>query len=568
VRRFACWLCLSLLAWAQVTLDASLSTYRCQVGEQVVFSLKLSGAQSDPLEPNLPDIPGLSLQNVGVSKNMSMINGVTNSETTFTYIITPLRQGSFQIPSISLGVDGQRFQSQALTLQVGSPAPPPTGANSPSAPLYPPPINGQGGPPAPSLPEQPPAQPVFVECEVSNRRPFVNQLVVYTFRFFHRVQLQGNPNYEPAAATGFLREDLGQSTKILERNGARYSVSEVSTALFPTSQGSQTIASTRLRCHVMVDPFQDPNFLFDDPVRELHTEPQELVVLPLPSQGQPANFNGVVANSLKLEARLSKERVKVGEPFKLEISLEGDEHPDLLLDPVLPNWPDIKVFAAEISTAPFEKPNFRVRKTFRIPVVAKKPGPLQLSGLSYSFYSPREGRYLTLTATPLTIQVEGTALPEAQNSATPAPQVSEANPIRGPRQGADLETAWATRPALLALALLPWLLSAALLLVAGLQRLLLERSQRREARLARIQAKLKRAKHLEELIPLVYAGLELKWDRPLKGLPLHQLGEVVGEHLSNQLGQAEAARYAPGGDPSQAIQSLRQACLQHLEQKS
>ena len=50
---------LTLAAWAQgVEWTAALSTPRCNVGEQVVLELRLSGSTTDPLEPRLPDIAG------------------------------------------------------------------------------------------------------------------------------------------------------------------------------------------------------------------------------------------------------------------------------------------------------------------------------------------------------------------------------------------------------------------------------------------------------------------------------------------------------------------------------
>ena len=128
---------------------------------------------------------------------------------------------------------------------------------------------------------------MLVECEVSNTHPYVGELVVYTFRFLHRVQLAGSVNFEPPPPTGMLREDLGQSTNQVTRNGMEYAQSEVRTAYFPTSPGSLTIAPTRLSCQLAPD-FLDPSFSFrGDGVRELSTQPVTLEVLPLPTQGRP-----------------------------------------------------------------------------------------------------------------------------------------------------------------------------------------------------------------------------------------------------------------------------------------
>jgi hypothetical protein len=565
-RLFWLLLCLTLAAWAQgVEWTAALSTTRCNVGEQVVLELRLSGSTTDPLEPRVPDIAGVSMEFAGASKNVSMINGVTSSSSTYTYILTPTQQGSLVVPAISLSVDGQTYTTEPLKLQVGvssgqtQPAVPPGGTSPGLGPNG----AGWGGPQnqIPNIPVPSDAQPVLVECEVSNTHPYVGELVVYTFRFLHRVQLIGGVNFEPPPPTGMLREDLGQSTSTVQRNGVDYAQSEVRTAYFPTSPGTLSIAPTRLSCQLAPD-FMDPGFsLRGDGVRELSTQPVELEVLPLPTQGRPPSFNGAVGRHFELNASLNKTLIKAGEPVKLAVTITGDEHSDLLLDPTLPNWPGVRSYSSDASALPYEKPNFRVSKTFKIPLVPQQGGEFQLSDLSWSYFDPANRRYVTLTANPMVLKVEG-GLPVAGK--TPAPGIP-VDPLRAPLPGQDSGQAWALEPGVALLAVLPWGVSL-ILLVFGHAHQQYEMSlQTNQARLKRIEKRVGRAKSLEELAQLAYQGLEIRQGMALIGLPLVRLREILSSEMVDELERAEAARYSPEGDhDAKKVDDFRKLLLREL----
>jgi hypothetical protein len=565
-------LCCCVTAQNDVQWTASLSTARCSVGDQVVLELKLTGSGSNPLEPRIPDIAGLGIEFAGASKNLTMIQGVTSSSSSFTYILTPLQAGTITIPAIPISVEGVSYTTRPLSLQVGSssgaPAQPPSQPGYPQPgpgyptvpPLFEPPIQGQspwGGPVSN-------AQPVLVECEVSTRTPYVNQLVVYTFRFLHRVGLAGNPNYEPAPATGFLREELGQSTATVEREGVTYSVSEVKTAFFPTSPGKLSIGATRLTCRLTPDLF-DSNFSFSDPVRELSTQPIELDVQALPTQNRPPSFSGAVGSGFELQASLSKSQVKAGEPIKLTMSLTGNTHPDLILDPALPNWPGLRPYTWESQVPAFEKPAYRASKIFKIPLVPQQPGRMSLSNLCWSYFDPSQRRYITLTASPMALDVSGPPLPGAADGKTPAPGQPAIAVLSGPQLASDSAQDWAKRPTVAWIALLPWLLSVLILTLDHAYQQVQLRLQTAQARLQRLQKKIARARSLEDLSHLAYQSLSLRLETPLNGLPLARLRELLPAELVDQLEQAEASRYAPQSEnQEQRVENFRRLLLQEL----
>lgn len=551
-------------AWSQTEFSASLSTPRCGVGDQVILELRLSGPLTDPGDPQIPDLPGLDISPAGVSKNLSSINGITTSSSSYSYVLTPRSPGNYKIPAIGITVAGTTYTSNPVDLVVDATSrTTPPSYNSP--PLFPPPLpwgGPQNSPSSFSLPPIDTSQEVLVECEVSTRQPYVNQLVVYTFRFLHRVQLRGNPNYEPPAATGFLREDMGQRTLTVERNGVTYSASEVKTAFFATSAGPTTIGPTRLTCAVIQDPFS-PNSMFQDPVRELTSEPIELNVRPVPSEGKPPSFQGAVGTDFQLQASLPRTKIATGQASKLQITLSGDGHPDLMMEPSVPGWAGLRVYAAETAAPVVLKDPFHSSKVLRYPLVAQKAGRYKLQPITFSFFDPRRGKYRTLNATPLELEVEGPTVPD--QGQTPGPE-QEVDPLGPPSLKGDSQDRWAASWWILAWTALPWGLSALGILFFGMRQRYRLSQQTREARLRRCIRQVKQARSLEQISALAYQGLEVRHEASLKGLPLNQLRETLPYDLIDHLRRVEALRYAPESTTeSNLLESLRQIVLRELK---
>ena len=71
---------------------------------------------------------------------------------------------------------------------------------------------------------------------------YVNEQITLTFKFYTKVNLLSQPQYSPPDTTGFITEDLPpQRNYYTIIDGERYYVSEIKTALFPTTSGKFVI---------------------------------------------------------------------------------------------------------------------------------------------------------------------------------------------------------------------------------------------------------------------------------------------------------------------------------------
>jgi hypothetical protein len=421
--------CCVIQAFAQGNIDfkARVDSKEVGLGAQIVLTLTLTGSPTQGIEPEVPPIDGFAVMRSGVSSNISIINGQMASSTECTYVLTATEVGRHVIPPLKVQIAGQTYTSQAIAVDVTQTGP----TVLPQNPNFPPGIPWSARPSVPPPRPAANAPPVFVEATVSTHHPYVNEGVLYTFKLFHRVNLDGPPNFEPAETTGFLRDEMGQATSNEIRNGQSYAISEVRTMLFPSTAGEATIGSTRLTLRLRPDgdPFADSAaMMFDfNPIKELVTKSIIEDVMPLPTAGRPDDFSGAVGQ-FTLKAKLTPDHVKEGESTTLELTAEGSGHPDLISDIPLPPFPNLKVYPSTSESRTDHQGEFHGVKTYRFPIVAEKAGTFKLAGLRLSYFDPRKNRYeLAEAPAPILIVKADPTFRPARPSATPQPAASPQN---------------------------------------------------------------------------------------------------------------------------------------------
>ena len=145
-------------------VQAELSQDYTAVGQPVRLSISVTGARGAQVPQQLK-IDGIDARFIGKSEQMQwqMGSGGVNSTatSTYSYLIVPLRQGEFTIPSIPVAVGGKTVKTPSLRLRVSG------GQGVPVLPAIPIP-QGQTGRQSVSPP--PPARPTPRSRRFSIRR--------------------------------------------------------------------------------------------------------------------------------------------------------------------------------------------------------------------------------------------------------------------------------------------------------------------------------------------------------------------------------------------------------------
>lgn len=137
-------------------------------------------------------------------------------------------------------------------------------------------------------------------------------------------------------------------------------------------------------------------------------------VKPLPAEGRPANFSGMVGN-YSFDAQFDKDHLKVGEALTLSITIRGDGTPGTITDPKLPSFDDFRSVPPENSIdKKVSGGKVVTTKSIKIFLYPKKKGSFEIPEISYSWFDPAKRAYQSETLGPWTIEVEkGDATAEA-----------------------------------------------------------------------------------------------------------------------------------------------------------
>ncbi|WP_109735278.1 MULTISPECIES: BatD family protein [unclassified Fibrobacter] len=162
---------------------------------------------------------------------------------------------------------------------------------------------------------------------------------------------------------------------------------------------------------------------------ETASQPIKITVKPLPTEGKPADFSGMVG-SYSFSANVDKSNLKVGEALTLTITMKGDGTPGTITDPKLPDFSDFRAVPPENDiNKKISGQKVITTKTTRIFLYPKKKGEFTIPAISYSWFNPTKKKYETTTEGPWNIEVEKGEAPAAD--AIFQPQVA-ANPAGGP----------------------------------------------------------------------------------------------------------------------------------------
>lgn len=287
------------------------------------FQLTFSTTTSPDDDPNFAPLQkDFDIINQQKNSQLSWVNGSSNRSIQWTLNVMAKRSGELQIPAISFGDDA----SQPLSITVTKTTPSSAVSNS---------------------------DELFLEVEATPTDNYVQAQILYTVRFYHRINLTQATLSDPEldnAVVEKIAEDTQYNTQI---KGMTYSVTERKYAIFPQKSGAMTIAPLVLTAEVIID---DPRSRYNNFFTQ-HNNTQTKRVLSkeinLNIKAAPVSLKGqhwLPAEQVTLKEAWSNKtsQVKVGEPITrtLTISAKGatsSQLPDLstqILNSELKIYPD------------------------------------------------------------------------------------------------------------------------------------------------------------------------------------------------------------------------------------
>lgn len=417
---------------AGLSVTATLNNHRVVLGDQLVLSVTIAG--SGTASPRPPLIPDVEIYESGKSQAMTIVGGRVSSTVVLTYVLNPKKSGRYVVPPLEVA---GAAPTAPIVFNV-DPAPreePAAPAQDPGPPAAPVPPYAPNPEPTPA-PRPGTTPDAFVTAVLEKNRAFVNEQVTLVVRFFTAVPLLGAPQYDAPKLTGLLSENLGaegQGTTVI--GGRAYNYSELKSALFPVQAGRATIGPAVVTVTLprpgaaTGDDFFDRFFSMPAAEgRRLHTDPLTLQADPLPP-GAPEDFSGIVG-ALTVEASVDRLTLKAGEAATLTVVVSGVGNVKSLPEPKRPDLPSARFFESE-SSVKLESIGDKVggSKTFKMVLVPRVSGLLEIPPVSVSFFDPAKRAYARAQSKPIRLSVlpgdPNAARPLVGPGVSPAPGVSE-----------------------------------------------------------------------------------------------------------------------------------------------
>jgi hypothetical protein len=390
---------------------ASVDRTEIPLGQQFQVTFTLSGGNlkryTDFRAPDM-NRDFLTLAGPSTSQSMQIINNRVSSSISWTFVLQGRKTGAFTLPAASLNYDGSTLRTNTIRITITR-----------SAPQSTPQGQQRSGDRSLDLGDN-----LFVRAIPNKTTVYQGEPILVTYKMYSRVAFQLDSPFRLPRMIGFWSEDVEAPRQLHPRievlNGKQYETYMLRKVLyFPTQSGTLSIDPFEIGVTVRARKrrntgdeffdrfFSDPYFdSYENVKKSLLTDKITVRVKPLPEQGRPASFTGVVG-SFTMDASIDRDQLRTNETATLKVVLKGKGN-IRLLDPPVPSFPSgIDHYDPTISeNVQFAQASMSGSKTFDYLLVPRFPGSAVIPPIEFSYFDPEKQRYVTLNSGQFTLQIE------------------------------------------------------------------------------------------------------------------------------------------------------------------
>lgn len=377
------------------------------VGEPFRFQIQVDNVDSAQPPELAGLLPDFTVEYLGGSQNNTQSINIVNGRTTrferkqylMNYRLVASRAGSLEIPAITLSIGGQTFTTRPIPIRARAPEP----------------VSGFKLLCEYSKDTCYAGEPITLTTTIyigDRVRSLSVSLPAVTSSRFHSEPLepvqQANGQYYQIPVNGQeVIAEKGES----RLDGESYVTLTFKHVMVPREAGAIDVPDGTVSLEVPSGTRRSTpldNFSLFGP-RESYkqiivpADPVTLNVLPVPEEGKPANFSGLIG-AFTLEASAAPDRVNVGDPITLTLALEGSFYLRHFEMPPLQQQEGL----AAAFRIPDEMAPGRIegnRKVFTQTIRAQSDAVTEIPPIELSYFDTASGRYATVASAPIPITV-------------------------------------------------------------------------------------------------------------------------------------------------------------------
>lgn len=337
------------------------------VGEsyEVIFEVSVK-EENDPVISFKPyNLEVISKEQRGTSTRASYINGKVEREKTITvaYEVISKRAGIAQLRSIVVEADGQKSKYRTYKIKV--------------------------------LKTHKRASNLFAMAVVDKTNAYVGESILVRYYNYHRVNANTAQVLKFPVLKGFLKR-YHQEKSVNERvtyEGLAYTRTLIYTAqLFPNKPGKLKIDPITVKVNYSTgsSPFGGFGGFSRMRSKSLKSEPVEINVLPVPVEGMPKSFSGLVGEHT-FDLETGRTKFLANEPIELKLKVKGQGALELFEAPSLIMSNKVEEFE---KTATLEiESDFTARKSVQYTYLGRENGIIPAQEIEISYFDPKSKQF-------------------------------------------------------------------------------------------------------------------------------------------------------------------------------
>ena len=384
-------------AFSQVNFTTKLSKNQLGLNERVKVEFSVDKDGDNFIPPTFENFrivggPSQSIRN-------SWINGKRSYSKTYSYFLSPIEKGSFEIGQASIEVDGEIYKTLPVQIIVTSAVDKPTNPNDPNYIAD---------------------KKIHLVAELSDNNPFLNEAVTVNYKLYVAPDT-GVDNWRELEAPRYANfwsnnidiKSLNVQNGTYKGEPYRYVVLR-RTLLYPQKTGKLKIEPLTLDISVQVPSNRRDffgNLISSSVNKTVSSGSSTIDVKPLPLNNKPLDFSGAVGN-FNFEIKSDKKELLLDEAFQLSLIVSGKGNFNLFDDPKISLPVSLEVYEPEkISNVSVRSNGIKGKINNKYTVVPNNPGKYTIPQTKFSFFDPELEEYKTIYSDPIFIDVEGVYKP-------------------------------------------------------------------------------------------------------------------------------------------------------------
>ena len=371
-----------------ITVSAEVTPKIISLNETATLRVTISTNQQlgNIAPPQLNASPEFNVSYGGSSSQYNFTANQLSVSVIWTYMLKPKKAGQFTLSQIHISHGNKSYTADPVTIEVLPKSQTPLQSKSTQD----------------TFTDTFSSSTHKIEASVDNSHPYVNEQIIYTFRYFYtaRIPSINSPKYTPPSLRQFWTAELERKQARRQViDGTLYWIQEIQVGLFPITAGKITIEPAKLSLPSIAGRGlpQSSEVLVTDPV--------EVNVRPLPQEGKPANLAGTVGQ-YRIHAQTDRQTIEAGDGFNLRVQVSGKGNIETVPAPTIPTPQNMAIYDPQITDAiGIVDSKVQGSRTYEYVIIPSKEGRWTIPAIDYPYFDPQTGSYQVARTTPITIDV-------------------------------------------------------------------------------------------------------------------------------------------------------------------